>query len=82
PDVTQSWARKDLDSLIEAESIVTATYRSSQELNTSEPFPIRLFSWTLNRFNQIVFKSLLQLLLVFLSINLIVFLVLCLSSIL
>ncbi|HEY9610165.1 condensation domain-containing protein, partial [Allocoleopsis sp.] len=47
PDVTQSWARKDLDSLIEAESIVTATYRSSQELNTSEPFPIRLFSWTL-----------------------------------
>ncbi|MBR8840534.1 MAG: hypothetical protein DSM106950_42785, partial [Stigonema ocellatum SAG 48.90 = DSM 106950] len=48
PDVTKNWVEEDLDNWIEAESILTANYQNSQELNTSETFPIRLFHWTLS----------------------------------
>ncbi|MBD2607962.1 hypothetical protein H6G81_26455 [Scytonema hofmannii FACHB-248] len=48
PDVTKNWVEEDLENSIEAESILTATYRNNQDRNTSEIFPIRLFNWTLS----------------------------------
>lgn len=47
PD-TKKWVDKNLDNSIESESILTAFYRNHQEVNTSEIFPTRLFSWTLS----------------------------------
>jgi NRPS condensation-like uncharacterized protein len=46
PGATKDLAEKDSEDLIE-ESILTATYRNNQEVNTSEALPIRLFHWTL-----------------------------------
>jgi NRPS condensation-like uncharacterized protein len=48
PDLTKKWVEEDLDTSIKAESILTATYRNNQKLNTSEAFAIRLFHWTLS----------------------------------
>jgi NRPS condensation-like uncharacterized protein len=44
----QNLVEENLDNLIEAESILTATYRNNSEINTSELCPIGLFSWTLS----------------------------------
>ncbi len=47
PDVTKNGIEEDLGNSIKAESILTATYRNNQILNTSDTFPLRIFSWTL-----------------------------------
>lgn len=48
PVLAKDWVEEDLDNSRKAESILTATYRNSRELNNSETFPIRLFYWTLS----------------------------------
>ncbi len=48
PNVTKKWADEGLDDSTKAEPILTVNYRNNNKLNTSEPFPIRLFHWTLS----------------------------------
>jgi NRPS condensation-like uncharacterized protein len=47
PDITKNWVEEDLDNSIEAESVLTANYRNNPKVNTSDIFPIRLFTWNL-----------------------------------